>query len=245
MLKPYMDQTKGHCSGNGNIEGRKHVSKEQLRVFLRTIPLFASLTDSEKETIASVMSRKKVKKRDILFYENEPCTAIYLLECGAVKVYKTTEDGREQIVNVFQPGDMFPHVGMFGGSPYPATAEALEDAALYFINVQEFTALLKGNPALCIRLLQILEGRIRELQRRLSDVLSKDMKEKVMNTLSFLARDKGKQEKDGYVLGMELTHQDLANMVGTTRETVSRIVSQLKKEGQLEFDSHRIWVKHR
>jgi CRP/FNR family transcriptional regulator len=220
------------------------VEHKSLREFLGTVSLFASLTEQERDAIVGVMSHKKVKKREILFYEGEPCTAIYLLAHGTVKVYKTTEDGREQIVNVLYERDMFPHIGMFGGSPYPATAEAMEESLLYSINVQELTALLKGNSALCIRLLQILEGKIRDLQRRLSDVLSKDMKEKIMNTLSSLAKSRGTEVAGGYSLKMELTHQDLADMVGTTRETASRIISQLKKEGLIEFDAHSIWIRH-
>ncbi|MED0679416.1 Crp/Fnr family transcriptional regulator [Aneurinibacillus thermoaerophilus] len=212
--------------------------------FLGTVPLFASLTEQERKEIAGLMLHKRVKKRDILFYEGKSCTAIYLLKQGTVKVYKITEDGREQIVNVLHTGDMFPHVGVFGGGVYPATAEALEDASLYFINVKELTALLTGNPSLCLRLLQVLEAKILELQRRLSDVLSRDMKEKIINTLLSLARSKGKEEAGGYSLEMELTHQDLADMVGTTRETVSRIISQLKKDGFIEFNAHRIWIRH-
>lgn len=219
------------------------LKSDSLLYFLGTVPLFSSLTEQEREAIAGVMSHKKVKKRTILFYEDDPCTAIYLLEQGTVKVYKTTEDGREQIVNVLHEGDLFPHVGMFGGSPYPATAETMEECFLYSINVQELTTMLTDNAALCLRLLQILEGKIRDLQRRLTDVLSKDMKEKIMNTLTSLAQSKGEVDKEGYLLRMELTHQDVADMVGTTRETASRIVSQLKREGRIEFDSRHIWIQ--
>lgn len=222
------------------LPGVRSVNKQQLLDFLRRVPLFVSLTDEERESIAGVMSHRMMKKRSILFYEGEPCTAIYLLEQGRVKVYKTTEDGREQIVNVLQEGDLFPHVGMFGGSPYPATAETLEDAVLYSINVQELTRMLESNSALCIRLLQILESKIRELQRRLSDVLSKDIKEKIVNILLSLARKSGTETVETYEIHMELTHQDLANMVGTTRETVSRTVSQLKRDGVVQFDAQKI-----
>jgi CRP/FNR family transcriptional regulator, cyclic AMP receptor protein len=216
---------------------------EKIVLFLGEVALFTQLTEEERTKIASVMSYRKVKKKDILFYEGFPCTAIYLLQHGRVKVYKTTEEGREQIVNILVDSDMFPHVGMFGGSPYPATAEALEDSSLYYIKVQELTAMLEGNPALCIRLLQILEGKIRGLQSRLTDVLSKDMREKIINTLLSLARSNGSRIPEGYRIEMELTHQDLASMVGTTRETVSRVISQLKREGKVEFDFHRVVIR--
>ncbi|WP_027415487.1 Crp/Fnr family transcriptional regulator [Aneurinibacillus terranovensis] len=211
--------------------------------FLKDVPLFEHVTDTAREKIGSVMSSKEIKKREILFYEGEECTAIYVIHKGRIKVYKTTEDGREQIVNLLKEGDLFPHIGLFGGSPYPATAEAMEDCSLFFIKVGEFTRMLESNPTLSIELLRSLEEKIRILQARLTNVLSKDMTDKIMNTLTSLAKTNGYKTAQGYQINMELTQQDLANMVGTTRETASRTISQLKKEGKIEFHSGYIIIK--
>ncbi|WCK55829.1 Crp/Fnr family transcriptional regulator [Aneurinibacillus sp. Ricciae_BoGa-3] len=211
--------------------------------FLAEVPLFAGLHAEDRDKVASVMSSKTIKKREILFNEGEPCSAIFLIQTGRIKVYKTTWDGRDQIVNLLSDGEMFPHVGMFGGSPYPATAEAMEDCRLYSINVEELTRMLLSNPELGIRMLRVFEDKIRTLQSRLSDVLSKDMTDKIMNTLTSLASTNGIDNPEGCRIDMELTQQDVANLVGTTRETASRVISQLKKEGKIEFDSRHIIIK--
>ncbi len=219
------------------------MNPSDLPKLLSRVPIFLSCTPEEIEQIASILMPKDVKKRDILFYEGEPCDVIYFINKGRVKVYKTTEDGREQIVNLLGKGDMFPHVGWYGGSAYPATAESLEDGHFYFLYINKFTQLLENNPRLTLKLLQELDGKIRELQGRLSNVLSRDMTEKIMNVLYSLAKNKGQKSEEGFVLDIELTHQDIANMVGTTRETASRVISQLKKEGKLFLDHKMLLIK--
>lgn len=207
-----------------------------LSLMLGQTPIFQHCTEDDLNQVSSLLFPKEGKKKDILFYEGDPCEVIYFINKGRVKVFKSTEDGLEQIVNLLGRGDMFPHVGWYGGSVYPATAEVLEDGELYFIYVQQFTQLLEKQPKLTVKLLQELDGKIRALQARLSHVLSKDMTEKIYSVLFSLVKEKGKKTEDGYRLEIDLTHQDIANMVGTTRETASRIISQLKKEGKMNLD---------
>ncbi|WP_167577409.1 Crp/Fnr family transcriptional regulator [Ammoniphilus sp. YIM 78166] len=209
-----------------------------LRMMLGKIPMFQHCTEDEIEQIAALLILKEARKKEIVFNEGDPCEVIYFIHQGRVKIYKTSEDGREQIVNLLGKGDMFPHVGWYGGSAYPATAEILEEGELYFMYVQQFTHLLEHQPKLTLKLLQELDTKIRGLQSRLSHVLSKDMTEKIVSVLQSLANEEGK-------LDMELTHQDIANMVGTTRETASRILNQLKKEGKVQIDHKFIKVKLR
>ncbi|MEW9671050.1 Crp/Fnr family transcriptional regulator [Ammoniphilus sp. 3BR4] len=199
-------------------------------------PIFQHCTEEELKHVSGLLLPKEGKKKDILFYEGDPCEVIYFINKGRVKVFKSTEDGREQIVNLLGKGDMFPHVGWYGGSDYPATAEVLEDGELYYMYVQKFTKLLEHQPKLTVKLLQELDGKIRALQLRLSHVLSKDMTEKIYSVLFSLAKEKGKKSGEGYLLEIDLTHQDIANLVGTTRETASRIISQLKKERKMNLD---------
>ena len=211
--------------------------------WLGRIQIFQNCTKSELEEISKLLILKQAKKKEILFYEGEACEAIYFINKGRVKIYKTTEDGREQIVNLLTEGEMFPHVGLYGGNAYPATSEAIEDCSLYLMYVNKFTQFLSQSPSLTVKLLQELEGGIRELQARLTSVLSKDMTEKIMNVLASFAKNKGVKIDEGYKLEIELTHQDIANLVGTTRETASRIISQLKKEDKVYLDHRLLIVK--
>ncbi|RXT13571.1 Crp/Fnr family transcriptional regulator [Ammoniphilus sp. CFH 90114] len=210
---------------------------------LKKIGMFQHCNEDELSQLSTLMLLKEGKKRDVLFYESDPCDVIYFIKKGRVKVFKTTEDGREQIVNLLGKGDMLPHVGWYGGSDYPATAELLEDGELYFMYVQQFTQLLEQQPKLTVKLLKELDVKIRALQSRLSHVLSKDMTEKIWGVLYALVKEKGKRIDEGFLLEIELTHQDIANMVGTTRETASRIISQLKKEGKMHLDHRFLMIK--
>lgn len=219
------------------------MKKHDIIQSLSSTHLFKSCTEEELNEIAKLMIVKRMEKKEILFYEGEPCEVIYFIKKGRVKTYKTTEDGREQIVNILTDGDMLPHVGLFGKSNYPATASTLEDSELYLMYILQFTQFLEQSPSVTVKLLQELDGKIRDLQVRLTNVLSKDMPDKVLSVLMDLAKKKGIKTDVGYRLDIELTHQDIANMVGTTRETVSRIISQLKKEQRIQLDHSSLIIK--
>ncbi|WP_096190122.1 Crp/Fnr family transcriptional regulator [Evansella halocellulosilytica] len=210
---------------------------------LKRIDIFKNCNISELSKIANILFKKEVSKGDIIFHQEEPCSIIYLIAEGQIKAFKTTEGGREQIVNILSTNDMFPHVGLFGDSEYPATAQAIENCTLYYLLVDEFNDLLKAYPSISIKLLQISDEKIRGLQTRLSQVMEKGIKEKLMNTLFMLAKNIGRQVEDGYEINVDLTHQDIADMLGTTRETVSRTMAQLKREDKMMYNQHSIIIK--
>ncbi|RKD27060.1 hypothetical protein BEP19_00355 [Ammoniphilus oxalaticus] len=217
--------------------------QSELGQMLSRVEIFQYCTEEEIEQVADLLLPREIKRREILFNEGDPCEVVYFIQQGRVKVYKTTEDGREQIVNLLGKGDIFPHVGWYGGSNYPATAESLEDGHFYFMSVDKFVRVLENNPRLTLKLLKEFDEQIRELQRRLSNVLSGDMAGKILNVLHSLAKSKGRKTEDGYLLEIDLTHQDIANMVGTSRETASRVISQLRKEGKLLLEHKSLLVK--
>jgi CRP/FNR family cyclic AMP-dependent transcriptional regulator len=214
--------------------------QEDITSILKEIDILKHCTADELTQISSIVSRKKVLKREFIFYEGDACSTVYFISKGQIKVFKTNEDGREQIVNILANNDMFPHVGLYGGSYYPATAKAMEDCTLYYLYVDDFNRLLQKSPSISIKLLQILDGKIRNLQFRLSQVMSSDMSDKVIKTLYGLSKTSGSKTEKGYEIKMELTHQDIADMLGTTRETVSRVMSQLKRDGKIIYDDHYI-----
>jgi CRP/FNR family cyclic AMP-dependent transcriptional regulator len=215
-------------------------NKEDAISILKGIEIFKHCTADELEQITGIISKKQVCKKEIIFYEGDPCSTVYFISRGQIKVFKTTEDGREQIVNILANKDMFPHVGLYGESYYPATAKSMEDGTLYFLYVDDFKRLLQDSPSISVKLLQILDGKIRDMQIRLSHVMGSDMTDKIINTLFVLAKASGTRTERGYEIKMEVTHQDIADMLGTTRETVSRVMSQLKRDGKIVYDSHYI-----
>src|SRR5690606_19815442 len=138
----------------------RYMSNELARLLGR-VEMFQQCSDEEIKQLASIMIPREVKRKDILFYEGDCCDVIYFIRRGRVKIYKTTEDGKEQIVNLLGAGDIFPHVGWYGGSAYPATAEVLEDGLFYSMHVDKFLNALEKNARLTLKLLREFDAQIR------------------------------------------------------------------------------------
>lgn len=209
---------------------------------LKEFEFFKFCSEEEIKEILGIISVKKVKKREVIFYEGDECQFIYFIVKGIIKVNKTTADGREQIVNMLATSDMFPHIGLFSGGLYPATTIAMEDSTLYALHVEDFKRILEVNPLLSIKLLQNMENKIRALQGRLANIMNNDTTEKVKNMLYSLAKTHGLKIGKEIEIDIEVTHQNIADMLGLTRESVSRIMSQLKKEGTIYYKGNKIRI---
>jgi CRP/FNR family transcriptional regulator len=159
-----------------------------------------------------------------------------------VKTFKVDEDGNEQIISLLQKGEMFPHIGFFDKTPYPATAEVIQTAELLVIRIDDFDQLLIEQPQIAVKIMKIMGQKIVMLTERVQELISQDVLHRVVSTLVRLADETGKADDEGIHIDMPLTHQDFANIVGSTRETVSRVLSGLKKKKLLNIDQHHIVI---
>lgn len=207
---------------------------------VKKVGLFDSFDSEELKVIMFLFHAKKVKKKEFLFHEAEECQAVYFICRGRVKTFRMDEEGREKIINLLGEGEMFPHIGLFGGGHYPATAMTVEEGLLYFIYVGDFLRLLEEKPTIAVKMLRVMEGKIKHLQEHLAGLLSRDISERVWHVLWGLARASGTPINRGMRLDMDVTHQDLAAMVGTTRETITRILGQYRKENKIEIDNGKL-----
>lgn len=208
----------------------KHVSLE----LLKKIPFFRDLQKDELEKIDQLLIRRTFMERMIVFMQGEPLEYVYFIASGKVKIYRTDDQGREQIVNVLQAGDMFPHIGIFRQTAYPAHSVMIEKGVLFALPTARFRSLLESNPALSLKLLSVLESKIIELQGRLEEMVLHDTFGRIVLLLIRLSRLHGVPEGEIVRLNVPFTNQELASMIGTSRETVSRTLSQLKKVKALE-----------
>ncbi|GAX91383.1 Crp/Fnr family transcriptional regulator [Effusibacillus lacus] len=208
----------------------KHDSLE----LLKKISFFRDLEENELAKINQLLIRRSLVERMVVFMQGEPLEYVYFIASGKVKIYRTDEHGREQIVNVLEAGEMFPHVGIFRGVNYPAHSVMIEKGVLLALPTAKLRALLEQNPALSLKLLSVMEGKIIELQGRLEEMVMHDTFGRIVLLLIRLSRLHGVQDGDCIRLTVPFTNQELANMIGTSRETVSRTLSQLKKAGALE-----------
>ncbi|MEO3945627.1 Crp/Fnr family transcriptional regulator [Gorillibacterium sp. CAU 1737] len=207
---------------------------------LSRVPLFRELSPEELERLERISSLRSYGRKTAVFHEGTERETVYFVLRGLVKTYKTDEEGHEQIMNILKTGDLFPQTGFFDSAPYPSTAEAIVDTRLLSIPVHTFEQLILTVPAISIKLMRVMSGRIIDLQQRLHDFAGHDAAERVVLYLIKLALDYGRPDNTTEVpsvrIPIPLTNQELASAVGTTRETVNRLVSMLRKEGLIDSD---------
>lgn len=211
---------------------------------LRKIPVFSELEDHLIDKIAELTIIKKYAKSDIIFFEGDPGEAIHFVKSGKVKIFKTSEGGKEIIINILSPGDIFAEVTLFQRNiPYPASVEVIEEGEIGSIRNRDLERLISENPQLAVELLRAMAKKLKEVQQRVRELGSNDAIERTIRVLSALAKNHGSKTKDGIVLCKNITRQDMANLVGTTRETMSRILSKFSKEGLVEIKGRTIVIK--
>lgn len=210
---------------------------DQIKNVLSNFMLFRDLNESEINKIVAISLSRTWKKNSYIFLQAEPLENVYFIEEGKVKIYKSDINGREQIVTIAKKGEMFPHVGFFRKGSYPANAEVLEKATLVVVPIAKFENVLIENPELCIKVFKVLGEKIVDLQNRLEEQILNNTYEQIIKLLIRLGDKHGTQTAAGTVIiKNEFTNKDLANMIGTTRETVSRTLTKMRKEELIEMD---------
>lgn len=209
---------------------------------LKKVPFFSGLSDSDLNMVAGVMCEKTYTKGALFFLEGEPGEALFVIKSGRVKISKSTADGREQILHILKDGDIFAEVVLFDQGPYPTTAEAVEDTTAWLLRNQDMEKLLQSHPLLAIKLLRVMSKRLRQSQLLIRDLALHDTYGRLAGLLIRFIRREGKRTTDGIILDLELTRQEMASMIGTSRETVARILSRFQKDGILILDKQRIVI---
>lgn len=212
--------------------------------FLRNVPIFADLDDTELDKIAKLGSRKKYKKGNIIVLEQEMGAALFVIITGKVKVVRTDEEGREVILSIFGPGEFFGEMSLLDGLARSATVVATSKAELFMIHRREFLDLLNEFPAVAISLLAELTMRLRKADTQIKSLSLKDAAGRVANVLLLLADDVGVFKKGKVVIEDLPLQQDMANMAGTSRETVSRMIHQFMEKGHIAIEGNKLTINN-
>ncbi|OLS40281.1 Crp/Fnr family transcriptional regulator [Bacillus sp. MRMR6] len=210
---------------------------EEIKKVLSEFTLFRDLDNYELGKIADISITREWKKQSHVFLQGDPLENVYFIYDGKIKIYKSDINGKEQIVAIAKKGEMFPHVGFFRKGEYPAYAEVLEPSTLIAVPISKFEGVLIENPNLCIKVFKVLGEKIVDLQNRLEEQILNNTYEQIVKLLIRLGQKHGKESADGTILlKSEFTNKDLANMIGTTRETISRTLTKMKKDEIIEVD---------
>ncbi|SDW15854.1 transcriptional regulator [Alicyclobacillus hesperidum] len=200
---------------------------------LRQISLFKDLTAEELAHVYQLTVEHHYQRGDYVFMEGQEREAVYFIRRGLIKTFKVDDEGREHIINILGRGSMFPHVGFFQDTPYPATAEAMESSILLSIRCRPFDQLLTEKPEIARKVMRVMGERILLLQSKLQELASYDSHDRVIALLRHFAEEYGEPHADGIHVKLPITHGEMANMIGMTRESVNRIWNQLRREGVL------------
>mgnify|MGYP000893578989 CR=1 FL=1 len=211
--------------------------------YLRQISIFSGLEDKFLEKIHSISIQRKYGKGRIIIMEGEPGEAFFYIKSGLIKISKVSKDGREHILHILDAGHIFAEVTLFNKTVYPATAEVMEDSEIGLIKNEELERLIAENPELALQLIKYLNKRLVEAHIKIKNLALHDTYGRTAQALVKLAEDHGRRTSGGIEMDLGISRQELANIVGTTRETVIRALTAFKKEHSIDIDRNVITIR--
>ncbi|MGH8064371.1 MAG: Crp/Fnr family transcriptional regulator [Candidatus Entotheonellia bacterium] len=211
---------------------------------LRAVPLFAELDDQELESIYAIARKRTYPKGSFIFLEGDPGDAFYLILTGEVKVVTQGVDGREFILAVQRAGDFFGEMSLFDGQPRSASVVTTEDATFLILYKPKFLDQVKHSAPILFKFLITLCQRFRESDMKLRDLALLDVPHRVCKALVTLGERVGMASDGGdLIIPKRPTHQDMANRIGSSRETVTRVFHDLEKQGYISLLGRTVVIR--
>ena len=203
--------------------------------FLKSSPYFSGLSPAELDSLRRFIFEKAAERGEMLLLEGESAEALYFVVSGVVKVFKTSADGKEQILQLVRPGESFNDASVFGGAPNLASAEAMGPVVLYRIKKSDLEVILREHPQVALNVIRVLSERVQHLMSLVEDLSFRHVTGRVAKILL-------EHAGDGAGRSQRLTQQEMAAMAGTAREMVGRSLKALENEGTIRLDRHRIVI---
>jgi CRP-like cAMP-binding protein len=207
---------------------------------LRRAPLFAALDDEAASALRASMAETALERGDSLFREGEPGDRLYVVTEGKIKLGRTSTDGRENLVAVLGPGEMFGELSLFDPGPRTATATALTEARLLGLGHDDLKPWLSGRPEVAAALLRAIARRLRRTNDTLADLVFSDVPGRVAKALLDLSKRFGVQADEGIHVAHDLTQEELAQLVGASRETVNKALADFASRGWLRLEARAV-----
>lgn len=211
-------------------------------LMIKNIPIFADLKDDILEKIYNLLQKRNYKHNNMILMEEDFGDTLFILNKGSVKITRLSDDGREVILSILGEGDFFGEMSIFDGESRSANVVALEDSEVYILKRGDFIDLLEKHPKIAIALLQELATRLRKSDQQIEGLSLSDAENRIGMTISRLAEELG-VIKMGQVIIHNLPYQqDIANMAGTSRETVSRMLTLLQRKGYIQKRGRKLII---
>jgi len=210
---------------------------------LQRVPLLAALTDSDREALARSASRRRYRRGDIIFQKDDPGHSLFIVARGSVRIYVPSTQGADLTLAVLGPGHFFGDLSLLDGRPRSASAAALGDTNVVVLERSDFVAVIRTRPAAVMSVLSVVVRRLRDTDEMASDLAFLDVGGRLAKKLLELAATNGVKRQDGVLLDMPITQEELANMIGVTRESVNRNLSLFRRIGLVAKEGRRFVLR--
>lgn len=205
------------------------------------LPLFQGLDRRHYEDLAMILVDQIFKRGEDIFYEDDEATGFYVVVSGRVKIFKLSADGKEQILHIFGPGEPIGEVAVFAGKRFPANAQAVEETRAFFFPRAQFVELIRKDPSLALNMLAVLSQRLRRFSVLIENLSLKEVPGRLAAHILYLSE----KEKGLTTLSLEISKNQLASLLGTIPETLSRILARMEKEKLIKSEGRRITLLNR
>lgn len=205
--------------------------------------LFSGLSERELGFVLERVVPRRYSSGEIVFSEGEACAGLYVVESGAVRIFKSSAGGREQVLSIEGPGGSVAELPVFDGGSYPASAVAVEDCVLLFVSKQDFQALCVAHPEVALKVLKVVGARLRRLVGIIEELSFTTVRHRLGAYLLRLAQKDGRKVDRGVEVTLPSSNQELAAQIGTVRELVSRNLSRLQAEGIIHIDGRSLVIR--
>lgn len=208
--------------------------------FIKSIPIFESLSDEQVGSLGKIVEEKKYQKNNVILWEEDTQHYMYIVASGRVKVVQTSEDGKEHILAIHKRGDFFGEMALLDGKTSPATVIAMEDAKVQLIARDNFERFLLTNDKVKTQIISMLCSRLRESWLMLKVMSFSDAEHRITAVLEQLGKLNGVKDERGIIITLKLMHKDIADYANVSRETVTRLLNRFAREGKIEIleDKH-------
>ncbi|WP_373496629.1 Crp/Fnr family transcriptional regulator [Aquiflexum sp.] len=214
--------------------------------FLENFSMLQVLTPEEIKMMDSMASMRDVPKNQILYFSEDSANCVYLLKKGKVKISKVSPDGREVILAILGPGEVFGELSITGQDKREEIAEVTEDAVICKVDVHDFESMMEHNPKFNLQVIKLIGFRLKKIQNRLENVIFKTSEQRVKSFIKETVLDLGRDilgEDNQKVVELRLTQEDISKLTATSRQTVTTVFSDLEKKGIIKYDRRRIFVR--
>lgn len=212
------------------------------KLFLRRVQIFSELSDNDLEKFFEIAKEKTYDEDAVIFRENDQGSALFILKSGSVKISISDRNGKEDILKIMYPFDLFGEMSLLDGQQRSATVTAMEKSATLIIEREHFINLIRKHPQIALNMLAMLSRRIRKTDEKIGILRFASVYGKMAKILLDIALEKGIKGKNGIEINLKLSRQELADFAGIARETASRILIEFQKRGCIKIEKGKIII---